>query len=195
VGTAAKYQAIPFSPLIERAQSERGLAEIIPFFDRVSTMSADDHRFKDDPLWAEFGAIARAIVIQRPSILDRHVFTDAWDVIYWLLSPNRRANQPRDPAGLAERAIFGAETFNCGAESTIGIPLRFVSPTDADIIATGVADSFDTAFFDVAAMEASGVYKFRQLEDRPYVISLVEELAQLYRNAANENEYVLVSFD
>jgi hypothetical protein len=148
-------------------------------------------------MWIDLAADARAIACARPTILEQRVSTRQWDAVYWLLSARRREGLSRDPDGLAEHAIFGAETLRCGAQSGIGIPLRIVGPERAGVIATYLATSMDRARadFDVPAMIASAVYKAPGEGDREATLELLGAYARLYRATAENGDCVLVSFD
>jgi hypothetical protein len=141
------YQAIPFHPRIERALGDDLVLDHILSFPRV-------HEFRP---WnaaerahnEELDAITRAIVAERPAIVGRRLYLDGWDNVYWLLAPNRRAGDGRDPQDLAERALFGVEEF----PSRPGVAMCFVRPADAASLGTFLAASLDKAraAFDPAA--------------------------------------------
>ncbi|GAB3883791.1 hypothetical protein ACFQ1S_02930 [Kibdelosporangium lantanae] len=189
----ADYQAIPYEPLVARGMLDREAAETLQFFRMLAT--EDLARYADDPLWLELAVEARRVAGERPEILDRTLRTRAWDAVYWLLSPNRRAEEQRDPQGLGEIAVFGAEEFPCGAKTTQGFPLRFVRPETASTVADYVESLLPQGggLFDAAAMEAVGVYK--EPRDRDHVVGLLDRYVQLYRVAADLNECVLVALD
>ena len=195
VGIDASYQAVPYEPLLERAMNDVDAAEALQFFGELATVELAHSMFRDDPVWLELSPIARRIVTEHPGILDRTLSTRAWDAVHWLLSPRRRAGHDSDPAGLAECAVFGVETFSRGARSTIGNPLRFVRPQTA----TALAEFLDTAtgtaadLFDPAAMAEAAVYKAPW--DRDHVLDELSRLARLYRHAGELGECVLVVHD
>ncbi|MEV0549110.1 DUF1877 family protein [Nocardia salmonicida] len=192
----ARYQAVPYEPLLERAMRDREAAEnAIQFFSSLATSDGADSQYWDDPIWVELAPVARRIVRQRPGILDRTFSTRAWDAVYWLLAPNRRKQGERNPAGLAEIAVFGAESLASGATAGQGNPLRFVRPTTARTIADYVENSLETAprLLDAEAMEASGVYKGPW--DRDYLLDRLAQYAELYRLAADLDECILVTLD
>jgi hypothetical protein len=193
VAVDAYYQAIPYSPLMERAMVDRSAAEVLPFFRALAT--TDLARYADDPLWLDMALIARRVVGERAGILDRTFSTRAWDAVYWLLAPNRRAGEERDPHGLAEMTVFGAEEFPCGAKATQGIPVRFVRPETASTVADYVESTVPHIgdLVDAAAMEAAGVYKGPR--DRDHLVDLLGQYVQLYRVAADLGECVLVVLD
>ncbi|MFI6996455.1 DUF1877 family protein [Nocardia sp. NPDC050175] len=196
MGLDAGYQAIPYDPLLERAMHDRAAAEdAIVLFSRLATEDLANSQYRDDPLWRELAPIARQLVRERPGILDRNFSTRAWDAVYWLLAPNRREGAERNPSGLAEITVFGAEPFASGATAGQGITLRFVRPTTARTVADYVENSVDSAahLFDADAMVASGVYKGAQ--KREYLLDLLAEYAKLYRLAADLDECVLVTLD
>ncbi|WP_194818811.1 hypothetical protein [Nocardia sp. XZ_19_385] len=123
----ARYQAIPYDSLLARAARDRAAAEdAIASFRILATVDLANSRFGDDPIWQELAPVARQIVTERPGIFDRTLATRAWDAAYWLLAPNRRAGEERNPHGLAEITVFGAEPFASGAKGAQGITLRFV---------------------------------------------------------------------
>ncbi|MFD6450324.1 DUF1877 family protein [Nocardia sp. NPDC055165] len=192
----ARYQAVPYEPLLERAMRDREAAEnAIQFFSSLATSDGADSQYWNDPIWAELAPVARQIVRQRPDILNRTFSTRAWDAAYWLLAPNRRKQEERNPVGLAEIAVFGAEPLASGATAGQGNPLRFVRPTTARTIADYVENNLATAshLFDAEAMEASGVYKGPW--DRDYHLDQLAQYAELYRLAADLDECVLVTLD
>jgi hypothetical protein len=185
------YQAIPYHPLIGRALGDDLVLEHILSFPRV-------HKFPppnaaERVLTEELDAITRAIVAERPAIAGRRLYLDSWDNIYWLLAPNRRAGDVRDPQGLAERAIFGVEEF----PSRPGVAIRFVRPKDAAVLGDCLVASLDgaRADFDPAAMEKANVYKARREGDLDGMVEVLESLARLYREAADADECVLVAND
>ncbi|MGM7648885.1 DUF1877 family protein [Nocardia sp. JW2] len=190
----ARYQTLPYEPLLERAMRDREAAEnAIQFFSRLATTDGADSRYRNDPIWVELAPIARQIVSRRPDILDRTFSTRAWDAAYWLLSPNRRNQEERNPAGLAEITVFGAESLASGATAGQGNQLRFVRPTTARTIADYVENNLEIAahLFDGEAMEAAGVYKGPW--DRDYLLDQLARYAELYRLAADLDECVLVA--
>jgi hypothetical protein len=193
VAIDADYQAIPYEPLVARAMTDRPVAETMQFFRALAT--ADLARYADDPVWLELAQVARRMVDDRPGVLDRTFSTRAWDAVHWLLAPNRRAEEERDPHGLAEMAVFGAEDFPCGAKSTQGFPLRFVRPETASAVADHVESLLPQAgnLFDAAAMAAAGVYK--EPWDHDYLVDLLGQYARFYRVAADLDECVLVVLD
>ncbi|MFD4462849.1 hypothetical protein [Nocardia sp. NPDC058480] len=159
----ARYQAVPYEPLLERAMRDRGAAEnAIQFFGSLATSDGADSQYWNDPIWVELAPVARQIVGQRPGILDRTFSTRAWDAVYWLLAPNRRKQEERNPAGLAEIAVFGAESLASGATAEQGIPLRFVRPPTARAVADYVENSLEPAshLFDAEAMEAEDIFGY-----------------------------------
>ncbi|WP_394844890.1 YfbM family protein [Pendulispora brunnea] len=195
MGIDADYQAIPYQPLLERALHDKDVAEMLQFFRRLGTDDLSKTPHEHDPIWLQLSLDVRQVVSQRPGLLERTLGTRAWDAVYWLLSPDRREEAERNPTGLAEIAVFGAEPFPCGAVTTQGFPLQFVRPTTAGAVADYVESMLDSArdVFDPEAMAASGVYKSPW--DRDYVLKLLTEYAQLYRIAADLDECVLVALD
>ncbi|MEV6562877.1 DUF1877 family protein [Nocardia sp. NPDC051756] len=192
----ARYQAMPYEPLLERAMRDREAAEdAIQFFDSLATDDVANSRYRDDPIWLELAPVARRIVGERPGLLGRTFSTRAWDAVYWLLAPNRRNQEGRNPHGLAEIAVFGEEPLASGATATQGIPLRFVRPDTARAVAAFVASNREIAArqLDTEAMEAAGVYKGPR--DRDYLLDLLGQYADLYRTAADLDECVLVKLD
>ncbi|MFC8381770.1 DUF1877 family protein [Nocardia sp. NPDC057272] len=192
----ARYQAVPYEPLLERAMRDREAAEnAIQFFSSLATSDGADSQYRNDPIWAELAPVARQIVRQRPDILNRTFSTRAWDAAYWLLAPNRRKQEERNPVGFAEIAVFGAEPLASGATAGQGNPLRFVRPITARTIADFVENNLETAshLFDAVAMEVSGVYKGPW--DRDYLLDQLAQYAELYRLAADLDECVLVTLD
>ncbi|MFC9434518.1 hypothetical protein [Nocardia sp. NPDC057030] len=197
MGIDARYRAIPYEPLLERAMRDREAAEgAIQFFASLATDDVAKTPYWDDPIWLELAPVARQIVRERPGILDRTFSTRAWDAAYWLLAPNRRAGEGRIDDGLAENTVFGAEPFASGATGGQGIALRFVRPATARTVAQYVENSLDVGdwrHFDVDAMEASGVYKCPW--DLDYLLDLLAQYARLYRLAADLDECILVALD
>jgi hypothetical protein len=195
VGIDACYQAIPERPLLERAEQDREFAQALPAFHGLATRGPSGPSLQNTR-WIEISQTGRALVADRPRLLERHLSTRWWDAIYWLLAPNRRANQPRDPNGLAEHAVFGTTSFRCGAQSTIGTPIRFVWPHEADAIARCLTSSVDRAreTFDADAMK-DAVYKAPASDAREELIDLLLAYARIYRGAADDGDCVLVSFD
>lgn len=191
----ASYQALPYEPLIERAMRDPSTAEALQFFDTMATADIALTRYRDDPLWLELAPIARQLASERPGLLERAFVTRSWDAVYWMLAPNRRARADRNPDGLAEIAVFGAEQYPCKAVATQGVPYRLVRPDTAAVVADYIegvcADA--PALFDVLAMEAAQVYKLPR--DRDYVVNLLDDYARLYRQAAEMDEWVLVTRD
>jgi hypothetical protein len=191
----ARYQAIPFEPLLQRAMVDREAAEAIQFFPALATEDVAKSRYWDDPVWTGLSPLARQVVSTHPGLLDRTFATQAWDAVYWLLAPNRRAEQPQDPSGLAELAVFGAEEFPSGATATQGIPFRFVRPPTAAILADHILNALDDAhdLFDPEAMAATNVYKAPS--DPNHLVALLAQYAHFYRRAAELDECVFVVRD
>ncbi|MEU2036873.1 DUF1877 family protein [Nocardia amamiensis] len=188
----ADYQAIPYEPLLYRAMSDCDAAEAIQFFHSLAT---EDIAQEEDPVRFELSSVARQVVRERPGILERTFSTRAWDAVYWLLAPNRRAGAERDPHGLAEIAVFGTEGLARDATAVQGVPLRFVRPAMARTVAAYAEATMGRArdLYDTTAMEASGVYKWPW--DRDYLMDLLAKYARLYRDAADADECVLVVHD
>ncbi|MEV6769206.1 hypothetical protein AB0N05_11325 [Nocardia sp. NPDC051030] len=191
----ASYQALPYGPLIERAMHDQNTAEALQFFDTLATVDIALTPYRDDPLWLELAPIARQLASERPGLLERALVTRSWDAAYWMLAPNRRAQADRNPDGLAEIAVFGAEQYPCKAVATQGIPYRLVRPDTAAAVAHYIENMLAgaPALFDVQAMEAAQVYKLPH--DRDDVLNLLDDYARLYRQAAEMDEWVLVTRD
>ncbi|MEV6274046.1 hypothetical protein [Nocardia sp. NPDC051832] len=191
----ASYRALPYDPLIKRAMNDRETAEALGFFRTMATDDITKGPYHDDPLWLELVPIARDLVNTHPALLNRALSTRAWDAAYWMLAPNRRAQTDRNPHGLAEICVFGAEEFPCKAVSSVGIPLRLVRPNTAAAVAEYVENILDDApaLFDIEAMQAAHVYK--PPRDRALFLSLLNDYARLYRQAAEANEWILVTHD
>jgi hypothetical protein len=192
VAIDARYQSIPAGPLLDRAMVDREAAEAMQFFDDLTTMDVDYSRHLNDPVWRELAPLARQLANDRPWLLDRAFTTRAWDAVYWMLAPNRRSGDNRDPTGLAEIAVFGAERFPCGAVATQGIPLSFVPIETVPAVAAYVENA-TLDLFDATAMEDADVYKSPWRRDR--VVDVLARYAQLYRRAAEMDECVLVVLD
>lgn len=192
----ARYRAIPYEPLVARAMRDREAAEdAIQFFGSLATDDVASSPYRDDPIWLELAPVARRIVREHPGILERTFSTRAWDAVYWLLAPNRRNQEDRDPTGLAEIAVFGAQPLDSGATAGQGIPLQFVRPATARTVAAYLETSLEHAsrLFDAEAMQAAGVYKSPW--DRDHLLDLLVQYAELYRLAADLDECVLVKLD
>lgn len=174
---------------------DRDAAEALQFFPTLATVDVANSRYWDDPVWLELSPAARQVTSTHPGILGRTFSTRAWDAVYWLLAPNRRAQEPQDPNGPAEMAVFGAEGFPCGATATQGVPLRFVRPPTAAILADHVLSMLDDVhdLFDAEAMAAANVYKAPS--DPNHLVALLAQYAQFYRRAAELDECVLVVRD
>jgi hypothetical protein len=183
----ASYQAIPYEPLLARAMADREAGEALRSFVSLATVDLANSPFHDDPTWLELAPIARRVRHERPGLLDRTFSTRAWDAIYWLLAPNRRAGGERDPAGLAEIAVFGAEPFASAAAATQGVPLLFVRPSVAAEVAEYVAG------FDAEQVTAEDVYKAPW--SREELAEVLANYTRLYRGAAELDECVLVVRD
>jgi hypothetical protein len=101
----------------------------------------------------------------------------------------------------SRQAIFGAAPLPCGAESTIGFPIRIASPRVLRGIVAELARFTPeeiSAHDDPRAMVADSVYRMREDKGAEYLASLLESFASLrdmYGVAAERDEHVVVSFN
>jgi hypothetical protein len=133
---------------------------------------------------------------------DREVDIDRrWDVLYYLLSENRRRCLPADEDDWAYRAVFGARMLGDEIRAMQGVPIRY---TRADEI-WEIYERLDAVqveslaeHWNPAAMSEAGVYKMRPETDDgklELVIEDFENLKNLYLWAFAYEEGVLVFCD
>lgn len=194
----ASYRAIPWEPLLARANLDVEFAEALQFFHEYATATVDTRlEFWATPLHREVAEIAHLAAEKQRGILYRRLYTPAWDAVLWLLSPQRRASRGDDYVwDLPEFAVFGEEELACGAKAEQGwYPLRFVRPETADLIAEYIHSRRASArrLFNHKLMSAGDVYRAPRYRD--YALETVAKYAQLYRMAADHGECVFVALD
>jgi hypothetical protein len=145
----------------------------------------------------EFVGEARQLIRDYPGIEERNLCHRKWDMLYYLLSPQRRnGGEPQAEDAWVERAIFGDEVLSLGGEK-IGHTIRYLSPIEV----YEIQDKLDRvepemlgAHWNPVAMRRAGVYKIGGSESDESFQYLQELFVQFkaFYGSVGEDEGVLV---
>jgi hypothetical protein len=204
MGLERLFQAIPaHSTLIETAKTDHELGEILGlaclFFQDISR-AADG---PPSPARERLGREVSALLAQDPALATRNVDVDKrWDQLHFLLSASRRGEHAAHQDALFDLAIQGEATIADHVLGSQGYALRYTSPSMVASVAEAFAPLDVAALhrhYDLAAMEAQGVYKAfagrESPEDWRYLSMLIEKLRLFYLDAACAEYAVLVHTD
>ena len=185
--------------LLQRARREPEFGSYLEFFRRYATLSAEQlARYTDDEIALDFIAEAKRVVADHPGIETRN-FDGArrWDKIHYLLSEKRRGGEARDETDWAQRAILGGDILHPQTQTTIGSPIRTITPDEVRNISELLqcVSTLDLReHWDVAAMIKAGVYKMHPEnddEDWQWTKESYQGLVEFYALAARHGEGVL----
>jgi hypothetical protein len=200
MGFDIHYQVIPDDcRLLTRSRQEPKFGSHIEFFKRAGMMSPQElNRYDDWQSFIEFADEVRQLIQQYPGIehcnLDIH---RTWDKFHYLLSYQRRnGGKKQAEDDWVEKAILGGEVLDPAIQSTIGIPIRYLSP----IAVYEIQDKLETMEIDMlgihwnpAAMRQANVYKISGSENDEDFCHLQEIFAQFkaFYSSVSEQEGVL----
>ncbi len=205
MGLDMNYQVIPNDcSLLARSRQEDEFCRHLEFFQQNALLSQAEleasAEFCDEAEYrslVEFVEEARKLIRDYPGIEERNLCHRKWDMLYYLLSPQRR-NHGDKPAGedWAEKAIFGDEVLSLGGEK-IGHTIRYLSPIEVYTIQDNL-DRVDVALlgthWNPGAMRRAGVYKINGCESDESFQYLQELFCQFkaFYASVGEEEGVLV---
>ncbi|WP_310484184.1 DUF1877 family protein [Chamaesiphon sp. VAR_48_metabat_403] len=205
MGLDINYQVIPDNcVLLARSRQVDEFCRHLEFFPQNALLSQseleDSAEFCDEAEYrflVEFAQEARQLIRDYPGIEERNLCHRKWDMLYYLLSPQRR-NGGDKLAGedWAEKAIFGDEVLSLGGEK-IGHPIHYLSPIEVYAIQDKLdrvdADMLGTHWNPVA-MRRAGVYKINGNESDESFQYLLELFCQFkaFYASVSEDEGVLV---
>ncbi len=179
MGLDLHYQVIPDDcQLLARSHLEPDFGSHLEFFKSYALMSQAELEYECDSEYEplaenrpllEFVDAARQLIQLYPGIEQRNLDIDRkWDRFHYLLSPWRRNSGEKQVwDNWMYKAIFGSEILNPETTTTIGHPIRYLSPLEVyeikDRLKTIDLDMFG-AHWNPTAMSVS-VYKIHQSED------------------------------
>ncbi len=191
------YQAMPECPLLQRSRQDPELGSLLEFFSSIERGA-----ITSEQPWLSFAEAAQQTIQQHPGLETRCLaWGRRWDALYYLLSENRRQDQPQpEPSpdlSLIEKAIFGGTILHPQVKTTIGFRISYTLPDDVGAIAdclTGITPVLLHQHFDPPAMRQHSVYKIRGDEDEnelTWIQQDFEKLKTFYQHVAVQNEGVL----
>lgn len=199
------YQVVPDNcSLLARSRQEDEFCRHLEFLQQNALLSQseleDSAEFSDAAEYrslVEFVEEARQLIRDYPGIEERNLDHRKWDMLYYLLSPQRR-NGGDKQAGedWVEKAIFGDEVLSLGGKN-IGHTIYYLSPIEV----YAIQDKLDRVDVDMlrthwnpTAMRRAGVYKINGNESDEYFQYLQELFEQFKAFYASvfEDEGVLV---
>jgi Domain of unknown function (DUF1877) len=200
MGLDIHYQVIPDDcRLLARSRQEPKFGSHLEFFKRAALMSPQDLNRNDDwQFFIEFASEIRQLIQQHPGIEYRNLNIDrTWDKFHYLLSYQRRnGGEKSDRDVWVEKAILGGEVLDPAIQTTIGIPICYLSP----IAVYEIQDNLDTVELDLlgvhwnpVAMRQANVYKIggnENDEDFYYLQELFTQFKAFYASVS-EQEGVL----
>jgi hypothetical protein len=185
--------------LLARSRHEPDFGANLEFFKSYALTSQEelDHR-ANDQLFIEFVHEVRQAIDHYPGIEHRNLYLGrSWDMLYYLLSEGRRKGEPKDWTHWVEKAIFGGEILNEATQTTIGFPIRYLSPVEV----CHVQDKLETVTLEMLrshwnpqAMREAEIYKIHVEENEDcckWVQEDFEKLRAFYALSAGHGEGVL----
>lgn len=200
MGLDIHYQAMPKSSnLLTRARHEPQFGANLEFFKFYALTPQQElaHRIDDQHL-VDFIHQVRQCLEQYPGIEYRNLYLGRqWDMLYYLLSEQRRQGKERDGAQWVEKALFGGEVLHEETQTTIGFSIRYLDPTDVLTVRNNlqtITPAMLHIYWNPHAMGEAGVYKIRGDENEDYFLGIKEDFEKLqtfYAAIADQNEGVL----
>lgn len=200
MGFDIHYQVIPDDcKLLARSRQEPKFGSHLEFFKLAARMSPQELNRNDDwQFFIEFADEVRQLIQQYPGIEHRNLDIDrTWDKFHYLLSYQRRnGGKKSDRDVWVEKAILGGEELDPVIQTTIGIPIRYLSP----IAVYEIQDNLNTIELDLlgvhwnpVAMRRANVYKIGGNEHDEDFYYLQEMFAQFkaFYASVSEREGVL----
>lgn len=193
----AFYQCVPANcELIKRSIAQENYGQFL----------VNKYRFKPEqphPLWegadADFCEDLNRMLAAHPGLHARNfTLEDKWDLLEYLISPCRRA-EDYDRPDLGRKAVNGEKELASHLVGEQGVALRFTPPDTVKKILTFLMQTDFKAKFDLAQLAAASVYqKPQELTADAYwalLEGLLRDFTGFYRQAAIHNEGVLVWID
>jgi hypothetical protein len=184
MGLDIHYQIVPDAcRLLVRSRQEPKLGTHLEFFKRAALMSSQElNRHDDWQFFIEFADEVRQLIQQYPGIEDRNLdIGRTWDIFHYLLSYRRRNGGEKDGDDWVEKAILGGRVLDPAIQTTIGIPIRYLSPIEVyeiqDRLETVELDMLGTHWNPIAMCQAN-VYKIGLHASDEYFRYLQELFAQ-----------------
>ena len=170
MGNDLDHQAmIDGCELLERARRDPEFGSDLEFFHNRATAPRPASRRSRTQAFDDFEAESRRVMEAHPGIEHRYVNLHRhFDMLLYLLSADRRrdgnaSRWPAEPSGWVERAIFGGAVLNPATQTTVGVPIRYLSPPEvvelAAILAATPPESL-RLHWDPPRMNEVGIYKF-----------------------------------
>lgn len=212
MGVEARFQAIPEGcELLARARNDAEVATWLQFINGYDDLGIieDEKDLLEYPQLAPTPAdlyflnAVRQLIQEHPDLLDRYYYAGSrtWDIIIYLLSPQRRVGEFENDQSLIRKAIWGSERLHPEARATQGHPIGFVPAKEVPVI----ADFLDSVtyeqlheHYDPPRMEEMGVYKIHPDDDGKSFQYIWEELVgmrNVYRAAAEHHEAMITVID
>lgn len=193
----ALYQCVPaHCELLKRSIADENYGQFLTI----------KYRFKPEqphPMWegadAQFCEDLNRMLAAHPGLHSRNFsLDDQWDLLEYLISPARRAEDYERP-DLGRKAINGERELAPHLVGAEGVALRFTPSETVKKIFTYLMQTDFKAKFDFAQMSTAVLYQKPEEWTAESCWSLLEgrlrDLTGFYRLAAMHNEGVLVWID
>lgn len=197
----ASYQAIPEDcELLARARQDEEWAEALQFFHGIALRGTNDRMWMAQ--FPEFALAVVALVEKNAGLKDRYFFAGrAFDLILYLLSPERRERKYQEDQSLIRKAIYGVERLHPEALATQGRPIGFVPAREVAVISeyfAGISEEKLLEHYDPELMWQAYVYKMYP-EDGEILLQRIREgfagMQNIYQQAAAHGEAMITVID
>lgn len=200
MGFELTYQALPENCLLLlRSRHDPDFGSLLPFFKLFAEQDEED---RENQTRTDFVQEVRQVVQLHPGIEQRNFSLDRrWDMLYYLLSEQRRNCEATDETSLIHQAIFGGDILHPDVRAGQGILIRYLPLAKVRrvvaLLATLTSETLEVNF-DPSAMRQAAVYKIRGDEEKFYFELLEQDLKALktfYQLAVIHHEGVLTCLD
>lgn len=155
---------------------------------------------------AQFPEFVHAIValVEKNAGLKERYFSAggrAFDIILYLLSPQRRERKYQEDQSLIRKAIYGTERLHPEALATQGCPIGFVPAREVAVISeylAGISEEKLLDHYDSERMWQAYVYKMHPEDGESEFQRIREEFAgmqTIYQQAAAHGEAMITVID
>lgn len=197
MGLEAFYQCVPANcDLLRRSITDEEYGNFLTML----------YRFKPEkphPMWegedVEFIRDLNQLLNDNPGLHLRNFSLDgAWDVLEYVISPARRAQNYEQP-DLGRKAVNGEKELAPHLMGAQGVAMRLIPPETVKKILAYLMQTDFKANFDLPQMLQAGVYKcpedWTEGTFWAYVDGYLKDFTGLFRQAAIHHEAVLVWID
>lgn len=204
MGVERSFQALPAEQrLIELAGTNADLGEIFSIAFTYFRAAGGPPRGPSSPASKTLNRAVCELLTCDPGLATRNCYIDRrWDQIHYLLSASRRGSRSEPDDAVFDIALGGEATIAFHVIGAQGFPVRHTSPAmvaQIDSLLARLEVQSLRRYYDLAAMEAQGVYKAfagrESPEDWQFLKGLIRELQAFYADAARARNSVLVLTD